>query len=95
MIPKTWTEVLIERANWHAREDSMKWTLSVCDLRHASAASFAVALQTATAHVLELSLLRPCEACHDGWMDSAGYPGYRHPCQICHGSGIAPEGDDK
>jgi hypothetical protein len=38
-----------------------------------------------------LSRLRPCGACHDGWMDSVGYPGYRHPCQICGGPGIAPE----
>jgi hypothetical protein len=75
MTPKTWTDVLIERARcegWLRGHNGFHWEGEPLDT---------------------LSLLRPCEACHDGWMDSVGYPGYRHPCQVCDGTGIAQGGE--
>jgi hypothetical protein len=86
MTPETWTEVLIERARLRGYISGWK---------SATRRGLGESRIRAGRALYRISRLRQCEACHDGWMDSAGYPGYRHPCQICHGSGIAPEGDDK
>jgi hypothetical protein len=86
MKPKTWTEVLIEKAR--LRGYIAGWTAATKRTEGATRLR-------AQASLTRLGKMRPCESCPDGWMDSAGYPGYRHPCAFCNGTGIAPEGGDK
>jgi hypothetical protein len=76
MTPKTWTDVLIERAKcegWLRGHNGFHWEGEPLDT---------------------LSRLRPCDACGgSGWDFASDKHG--DDCRPCHGSGIAPEGDDK
>jgi hypothetical protein len=86
MIPKTWTEVLIERARCEGYADGLY------DGRVLAPSDLALKVGRSSDLAGELYDLCPCEAC-EGTGERHQSDGDR--CQLCHGSGIAPEGDDK
>jgi hypothetical protein len=86
MTPKTWTEVLIERARCEG------YASGLYDGRVLASSNLAMKVARSSDLAAELYALHRCEAC-EGTGERHQSDGDR--CPLCHGSGIAPEGDEK